>query len=97
MFEIYEKENYIKSIYRTTKKLMNWNDGGMPKIFLKDGQPVRRPVELATIQQNYFTSKIDKLKMAITWKDSPIQVQGHHNTRNSKINRQIRKNNLVRP
>ena len=51
----------MKNIFKTTKNLLNWKEGGTPQSFLVDGNLVRRPVDLANFQMDYFTEKISKL------------------------------------
>ena len=65
MYKKYEKDNDTKSIYRTTKKLLNFNSGGSPQCFLIDGNPLRRPVDLANVQMNFFVEKVRKLSRGL--------------------------------
>ena len=41
--------------------MLNWKEGGTPQYFLVDGNLLRRPVDLAYCQMDYFTDKIKKL------------------------------------
>ena len=61
LYEKYESEKDIKNVFKTTKKLLNWNSGGPPKSFLVDGILKRKAQEVADTQQNYFKNKIIKL------------------------------------
>ena len=61
MYKNLEHENDTKSIFKTTKNLLNWKSGGSPQSFLIDGRLYRRPVELANLQLDYFIQKVDKL------------------------------------
>ena len=49
IFENCEKENDIKSIYKTTKNLLGWKSGGSSHSFLIEGRLYRRPDELANL------------------------------------------------
>ena len=60
-FENYAEERDVKKIFSETKKLLKWKTVGQPKTFLKDGRLWRKPVELASIQIEYFTEKVQKL------------------------------------
>ena len=61
IYKTFENEHDTKNIYRTTKNLLNWETGGAPKTFLVEGKLFRRPIDLANLQQDYFTTKIRKL------------------------------------
>ena len=61
MYLNFEKENDMKSIFRTTKNLLNWKNEGGPHSLLSEGILHRRPVEIANLQLNYFCDKVDKL------------------------------------
>ena len=65
MYEKFEKEKDTKSIYRTTKKLLNFNVGGSPQCFMVEGNPIRRPVDLANTQMNFFVEKVRKLSQGL--------------------------------
>ena len=57
MYKKFEKDNDTKNIYRTTRNILNWKTGGMPRTFLVEGGLYRKPRELADIQQNFFVKK----------------------------------------
>ena len=65
MYKKFESENDTKSIFRTTKNLLNWG-GGSPQSFLMEGKLFRRPIDLANLQLKIFEDKVDKLTRHLT-------------------------------
>ena len=61
LFEKFGRENDTKNMFGTTRNLLGWNSGGMPKSFLSAGKIWRRPIDLANLQQDYFKTKISKI------------------------------------
>ena len=61
MYKTFESENDTRNIFRTTKKLLNWKNGTSPTSFLIGGRLIRRPIDLANSQLDYFIAKVDKL------------------------------------
>ena len=60
-----------KTSYRDTKKLLKFKTAGPPSSFLLDGRLVKKPIELATMQMNYFTLKINKLMERLSLQPDP--------------------------
>ena len=54
-------EKDTKSIYVTTRELLGWQRDSGPRCFFWEGQLVRKPVQLARIQMDFFRDKIRKL------------------------------------
>ena len=61
LFKSYDKNNDTRSIYSTAKKLLSLKKGSSPQSFLVEGQLIRRPVDLAKIQMDYFRDKVIQL------------------------------------
>ena len=61
LFTSLEKENYTKKIYNETRRLLNWKTGISPRTFLMEGKILRKPLELANAQLEYFKTKIEGL------------------------------------
>ena len=61
LYEDFEKDHDTRNIFKTTRSLLNWKSGGSPHSLLVEGKLLRRPVELAEVQINYFTKKVEKL------------------------------------
>ena len=51
----------LKIFTNRQKKLLKFKTAGPPSTFLKNGTLIKKPIELATIQLEYFSEKIDKL------------------------------------
>ena len=61
LYRKFEETHDVKSIYKTTRRLLNWKGGGGPQSFLKNGLLVRRPIELANLQMEFFNDKVKGL------------------------------------
>ena len=51
----------MRNIFNETKKLLKLKTGGQPTSFLVAGRLIKKPSELANIQIEYYTMKIQKL------------------------------------
>ena len=60
-FEIFAKEKDVKKIYSEAKAILKWNTGGPPRSFLLNGRLWRKPADLARLQMDYFTNKVQGL------------------------------------
>ena len=56
-----EKENYTKGIDKQLKKQMGWKESGPPSALRLDNQIVRKPEMIANVQQDFYSTKINKL------------------------------------
>ena len=53
-----EKEKTTKTLFNLTKELQGNKTGNMPQTLLKDGRPIRKPVEMANFQLDYYVNKL---------------------------------------
>ena len=53
-----DKEKTTKSLFNITKELQGKKIGNTPQTFIKDGKPIRKPLELANFQMNYYVEKL---------------------------------------
>ena len=60
-----EAEKTTKSLFSLTKELQGNKNGNMPQTFLKEGKPIRKPVELANWQMDYYVKKLIDIFVAL--------------------------------
>ena len=65
IFSKLEGENDTKKIFGTTKDLLGWQRDGGPRSFLVNGEIIRKPIDLANHQLDYFAGKMNTLKEKI--------------------------------
>ena len=51
-----------RALYRMTKNILGWTQGGTPETFMKDGQQIKSPKEMAQIQLEAWGNKVNNLK-----------------------------------
>ena len=61
LYKKFKETHDVKNIYKTTRRLLNWKGGGGPQSFLKNGLLVRRPIDLANLQMEFFNNKVKGL------------------------------------
>ena len=71
LFEKFEKTHDTKNIYNTARRILNWGGAEAPQTLISGGLVVRRPVDLANCQMDYFVEKVRKLT-------NNLPQQGHN-------------------
>ena len=77
LYEHIEQEKDTKGLFRLMKELFDNKDGLAPQAFLDEGHLVRKSREMANLQMNYYTEKVQLLMNNIPVSNrKPSQVFG---------------------
>ena len=61
LFAQIQQENYTKKLYRLTKEVLDVQENCMPQQFLENGVLIRKPEQMANLQNYFYKKKIDDL------------------------------------
>ena len=65
LYKKIENERTTKNLYRLTSELFDKRDGCTPQQYVKNGNIIRKPIQMANLQMEYYDEKIKNLTAKI--------------------------------
>ena len=74
-FSKFQQENNVKGLYSQIKQQMGWKEAGPPNALLNAGNIVRKPQQIANVQNRYYKQKLIELEDKLPRNsDDPLKI-----------------------